>query len=78
MEQEMEWKGVYHSEILMVEHMDAKARHKLGLLTDKQMREYDQGCLVSPPQSSSPRSSAPKHQPIPAYAGAQGKSTTSP
>ena len=73
MEQEIEWKGVYKSELLMVCHMDAKAMHEVGAITDKQMQEYDRGCLVSPPQSNSPRSSAPKHQPIPAYAGAQGK-----
>ena len=73
MEQKMEWKGVYHSELAMVNHMDAKALHKLGLLTDKQMWEYDQGCLVSPPQLSSQKSNASKHQSIPAYAGAQGK-----
>ena len=69
----MEWQGVYKSELAMVNHMDAKALHKVGAITDKQMREYDRGCLVSPPKSSSQGSSIPKHQPIPAYAGAQGK-----
>ena len=72
MEQEMEWKGIYKSEMLMDCHMDAKARHEIGLLSDKEMREYDRDCLVSPPKSSS-KGRAARHRPLPVYAGAQGK-----
>jgi len=35
----MEWKGKYKSEILMVCHMDAKAMHEVGAISDKKMRE---------------------------------------
>ena len=73
MEKDTEWKGAYKSEILMVCHMQAKAQYEIGLLSDKEMREYDRDCLVSPPKSKSQRSNAPKRQPIPVYAGAQGK-----
>ena len=31
----MEWKGKYKSEILMVCHMDAKAMHEVGAISDE-------------------------------------------
>jgi len=30
----------------MVCHMDAQAMHKIGAISDKEMREYDRDCLV--------------------------------
>ena len=68
MEQNTEWKGKYKSEILMVCHMDAKARHGIGLISDKEMREYDRDCLVSPPKTSS-ESNTRNQSPTPVYAG---------
>jgi len=46
----MEWKGKYKSEILMVCHMDAQAMHETGVISDKEMREYDRACLVCEPK----------------------------
>jgi len=43
----MEWKGKYKSELLMVCHMDAKAMHKVGAISDKEMKEYDRDCLIN-------------------------------
>jgi DNA-binding transcriptional regulator YiaG len=47
----MNWKGKYKSEILMVCHMDAKAMHEVGAISDQEMQEYDKDCLVSLPKS---------------------------
>jgi len=47
-EKNMEWKGKYKSELLMVCHEDAIAMHKVGAISDKEMREYDRDCLVNP------------------------------
>lgn len=44
----MEWEGKYKSELLMVSHMDARAMHKVGAISDKEMLEYDRDCLVNP------------------------------
>ena len=50
MEHDMEWKGKYKSELLMVCHMDAQAMHEVGAISDKEMQEYDRDCLVSSPK----------------------------
>ena len=52
MEDDMEWKGKYKSEILMVCHMDAQEMHKIGAISDKEMREYDRDCLVQEPETA--------------------------
>jgi len=52
MEKDMEWKGKYKSEMLMVCHMDAKAIHDVGAISDKEMREYNQDCLVQESETS--------------------------
>ena len=36
----------YHSEALMVIHQDAEGLHRLGIINDDEMREYDKNCLV--------------------------------
>ena len=59
MENDMEWKGKYKSELLMVCHMDAQAMHKAGVISDKEMREYDRDCLISSPKKSSNSTSVP-------------------
>ena len=52
MENDMEWKGKYKSEILMVCHMDAQALYEVGAISDKEMREADRDCLVKEPKTS--------------------------
>jgi DNA-binding transcriptional regulator YiaG len=56
----MEWKGKYKSEIMMVCHMDAKAMYEVGAISDKEMREFDEMCLVQEPEGSyaAPRTAA--------------------
>ena len=68
---DMEWKGKYKSELLMVCHMDAKAMHEVGAISDKEMREYDHDCLVSPPQRRSNTDKASGRNPAPAYASSR-------
>ena len=71
MEHDMEWKGKYKSELLMVCHMDAKAMHEVGAISDKEMREYDQDCLVSPTKTNSENTNVSKQKPAPAYASSR-------
>ena len=47
MEQDMEWKGKYKSELLMICHMQSQALYAIGELSDEEMRESDRYCLVS-------------------------------
>jgi DNA-binding transcriptional regulator YiaG len=51
MKNNMEWKGKYKSELLMVCHMDAKAMHEVGAINDREMKEFDKGCLVQEPET---------------------------
>jgi DNA-binding transcriptional regulator YiaG len=39
-------KKKYQSEALMVCHQDAEGMHRLGIIDDAQMREFDEDCLV--------------------------------
>jgi len=72
MERDMEWKGKYKSELLMVCHMDAKAMHEVGAISDREMREYDRDCLVSPPKTSCEDGArAAEQKPAPVYAGSR-------
>jgi DNA-binding transcriptional regulator YiaG len=73
MQDDMEWKGKYKSELLMVCHMDAQAMHKIGVISDKKMREYDRDCLVSSPEKSSKSASVPIKT-IPVYADSSQRS----
>ena len=68
MENVMEWKGKYESELLMVLHTDAQSMYKAGVISDKEMREYDRDCLISSPEKSSNRTST-QIKTIPVYAG---------
>jgi len=36
----------YESEALMVLHQDAEGLHRLGIISDTEMREFDEDCLV--------------------------------
>ena len=40
----------YESEALMVCHQSAKGLHRLGIINDTEMNEYDEGCLVKDPE----------------------------
>ena len=42
----------YQSEALMVIHQDAEGMHRLGIISDAEMREYDEGCLVQDPETA--------------------------
>ena len=42
----------YQSEALKVIHQDAEGLHRLGIISDKDMLEYDKGCLVEKPETT--------------------------
>ena len=42
----------YQSEQLMVIHQDAEGLHRLGIISDAEMKEYDEGCLVREPETA--------------------------
>jgi DNA-binding transcriptional regulator YiaG len=42
----------YKSEIFEVMHQDAMADFKVGAISEKEMREYDEMCLVKEPKTS--------------------------
>lgn len=61
----------YKSELLMVCHMDAKAMHEVGAISDKEMLKYDRECLVAETKPSY-GSSSTQPQSVPVFA-APGK-----
>jgi hypothetical protein len=67
---DMEWKGKYKSELYMVIHQDAQAMYEVGAISDKEMQEYDRGCLVPPRKTCESKGTAAA-QPVPLYAGSQ-------
>jgi DNA-binding transcriptional regulator YiaG len=42
----------YESEALMVLHQDAEGLHRLGIISDAEMREFDEDCLVKEPETA--------------------------
>jgi len=42
----------YESEALMVIHQQAEGLHRLGIISDAEMKEYDEGCLVHEPETT--------------------------
>jgi DNA-binding transcriptional regulator YiaG len=40
----------YQSEQLMVCHQDAETLRRLGIISDAEMREFDEDCLVPEPE----------------------------
>jgi DNA-binding transcriptional regulator YiaG len=42
----------YQSEVLMVIHQDAEGMHRLGIISDEKMKEFDRGCLVQEKERS--------------------------
>ena len=66
----MGWKGKYKSELLMVIHQGAQGMYEVGAISDKEMREFDRDCLVSPSQKAcGSKSVATAQKPVPVYAG---------
>jgi len=41
----------YQSNALKVIHQDAEGLHRLGIINDKEMQEYDKDCLVQEPET---------------------------
>ena len=39
----------YQSEALKVIHQDAEGLHRLGIISNEEMREYDLDCLIQEP-----------------------------
>ena len=71
-------KNKYQSDLLASLHETAEGLHKAGLLTDKEMREYDHDCLDIPkgchasPKSAHDSTSVPA-QPIPALTSSNSR-----
>jgi len=42
----------YGSEALMVTHQQAEALHRLGIISDAEMREFDKDCLIQEPKTA--------------------------
>ena len=42
----------YQSELLGAIHETAAGLHKIGVIDDKEMREYDEDCLVQKPKTT--------------------------
>jgi putative transcriptional regulator len=57
-------KKKYQSEQLMACHESAQALYEIGAITDAQMREYDEDCLVPEPAANA---SGAQQPPVPAY-----------
>ena len=62
----------YKSEIRKVIHLEAVSMHKVGSISDEEMREYDEMCLVKPAVSatrvSTRKSAGAGHSGAPVYA----------
>jgi hypothetical protein len=41
----------YESEALMVMHQQAEGLHRLGIISDAEMKEYDKDCLIQEPET---------------------------
>jgi DNA-binding transcriptional regulator YiaG len=62
-------KRKYKSEIMMVIHQHNEAMYKLGFVTDEEMRELNEDCLVAEPEPAFSNSPSSQNRPIiPAYA----------
>ena len=45
-------KKKYQSKILQAIHEDMEGLHRIGILSDTEMREFDEDCLVQEPNTS--------------------------
>ena len=53
-------KNKYNSGLLEALQETAVGLHKIGVISDKEMREYDQGCLVKEPEAAYTTEKSPK------------------
>jgi DNA-binding transcriptional regulator YiaG len=61
-------KKKYESEALMVCHQSAESLLRMGIIDADEMREFDEGCLVSPPRKARVSKGATAAQkPVPVY-----------
>jgi DNA-binding transcriptional regulator YiaG len=65
----------YQSELLGAIHETAAGLHKIGVITDAELREYDADCLLpaSPPMKNTEvdmTALCPRYTPVPAGEGA--------
>ena len=51
MEDDMEWKRKYKSEIYEVIHQDAMANYEIGAISKAEMKKFDKMCLVQEPEA---------------------------
>jgi len=65
-------KNKYNSDFLESLHETAVGLHNIGVINDKEMREYDQDCLV--PAQKKPESTSVKVNPTPVYAKSSKRS----
>jgi DNA-binding transcriptional regulator YiaG len=62
-------KKEYESEALMVCHQSAESLLRMGIIDTDEMKEFDEGCLVSPPRKACASKGATTTQkPVPVYA----------
>ena len=62
-------KNKYQSDILGSLHETAAGLYKIGVISEKEMRDYDQDCLVSSLEATYEGKSIPEQNPIAAYTG---------
>ena len=53
-------KEKYQSDLLEAIHETAKGLHKIGVIDDKEMREYNKDCLVQEPKTANEAESPPE------------------
>jgi len=53
-------KNKYNSDLLEALHETAVGLHNIGVINDKEMREYDQDCLVKEPETAYGAEKSPK------------------
>jgi hypothetical protein len=58
----------YQSELLGVLHQEALADYQLGIISEAEMKEYDEDCLVPEPTS---KALGTRQAPVPAYTSPQ-------
>ena len=64
-------KKKYESDLLGSLHETAAGLHKIGVISDHEMQEYDLECLVSNPNPSPEGKSIPVKNPKPALASSK-------
>jgi DNA-binding transcriptional regulator YiaG len=57
-------KKKYESEALMVIHEDMKSMHRSGFISDEEMREFDELCLVQEGETGEKSAKSPKTEQV--------------